>query len=340
MQSAHHYVGSSTAAFQALRSYGLDPEEVFEESGLNLKTLSDPEYRLKTEDWLAFWRHCIEASGDPSFLIRCADFIQPNHFHAFGLALFASRTLRSFCQRYAHHNSFFTTSYSVKFDEREDNPILVYELSEALASSPEDRSLLVSGTLAWILQMMRLMYRRELTPVSVAFAAEAGEQSEAFEEFFGVKISYSAERFAMAFSNEDLNAPLPTGNAELAHQNDKVVVKILARIEQANMSNRVRAALLELFPTGEFSKETIARELAVSVRTLHNRLAEEGQNYQEILDETRQKLAQQYLRTSHHTVGDVAFLLGFSDFSNFSRAFKRWTGQTPSDYRKEMMGAE
>ena len=338
MQRPYHFVGSSTAAFQALQSYDLDPNQVFEEAGLNVKSLSDPEYRLSTADWIGFWRRCIEKTGDPLFLIRCTDYIQPTCFHAFGMALFASRTLRSFCQRYTHHNSFFTTSYSIRFDEAQEHPTLIYRLGEPLGASSEDAKLLLSGTCAWIIQMMRLMYNRKFSPVLITFMHSPDEFQEDYEKFFGCPIEYDAGYYSLSFNNDDLNTPLPTGNAEIAHQNDEVVLKFLSRIERANMPNRVRAALFELFPTGEFSKETIAKNLAVSVRTLHNRLAEEGVTYQEILDETRQKLAEQYLRQSQHTVGDVAFLLGFSDFSNFSRAFKRWTGQTPSDYRKEMLG--
>ena len=338
MQTPYHFVGSSTAAFQALQSYNLDPNQVFEDAGLNVKSLSDPEYRLTTTQWLGFWRKCIDVTDDPLFVLRCADYIQPNCFHAHGLALFASRTLRSFCQRYSHHNSFFTTSYIIEFDESKDEPTLTYKLGEALTGAPEDSKLLLGGTCAWVVQMMRLMHHRQFSPAKVAFACPQDEFKKDYEDFFGCPIDYDSEHFSLSFASDELNTPLPTGNAELAHQNDEVVLKFLSRIERANMPNRVRAALFELFATGEFSKETIAKKLAVSVRTLHNRLADEGMSYQEILDETRQKLAQQYLRQSQHTVGDVAFLLGFSDFSNFSRAFKRWTGKTPSDYRKEMLG--
>ena len=338
MRSHQHFAGSASAAYLALQSYDLDPNKVFEDAGLNVKSLSDPDYRLPSKDWVPFWRKCTEATGDPNFILRCTEFIQPNCFHAFGLALFASRTLRSFCQRYAHHNSFLTSSYKITFDESRENPCLIYQVDDLINDSADDTRFMLSGTLAWILQMMRLMHSRTLKPTEVTFAAPERDSDKAIEEFFGLQIQFDADHYSMSFSAEDLGAPLPTGNAEIAHQNDEVVLKFLTRIERANMPNRVRAALFELFPTGEFSKETIAKQLAVSVRTLHNRLAEDGVTYQEILDETRQKLAEQYLRQSQHTVGDVAFLLGFSDFSNFSRAFKRWTGQTPSDYRKEMLG--
>ena len=259
MQTAYHFAGSSTAAYQALKSYDLDPDKVFEEAGLNVKSLSDPEYRLTTPEWAAFWRHCIDRTGDPLFHIRTAEFIQPTCFHAFGLALFASRTLRSFCSRYAHHNSFFTTSYSIQFDESGEYPSLVYDLGEALESSRENSKLLLTATCAWIVQSMRLMYSRKFSPALVTFIHSLDEFQKDYERFFGCPIEYDSAHYSLSFNNDDLNTPLPTGNAEIAHQNDEVVLKFLSRIERANMPNRVRAALFELFPTGEFSKETIAK---------------------------------------------------------------------------------
>ncbi len=73
----------------------------------------------------------------------------------------------------------------------------------------------------------------------------------------------------------------------------------------------------------------------MSVRTLHNRLAESGTTYQQLLDRTRRELAEQYMQQPNISVSEVAYLLGFSDCSNFSRAFHRWTGQSPSDFREQ-----
>ena len=83
-----------------------------------------------------------------------------------------------------------------------------------------------------------------------------------------------------------------------------------------------------------FSKAQVASALYMSVRTLHNRLAKSGTNYQKLLDETRQGLAEQYMRQPDISVSEIAYLLGFSDCSNFSRAFQRWTDRAPSQYSK------
>ena len=96
---------------------------------------------------------------------------------------------------------------------------------------------------------------------------------------------------------------------------------------------QAHAKLIELLPSGDCSKSKVASALNMSVRTLHNRLADSGTTYQQLLDRTRRKLAEQYMQQQNISVSEVAYLLGFSDCSNFSRAFHRWTGQSPSDFR-------
>ena len=85
-------------------------------------------------------------------------------------------------------------------------------------------------------------------------------------------------------------------------------------------------------PSGDIDQEEIARALHQSPSTLQRRLREEGTSYQQLLDTTRHELAIDYLREGQHSLADITFLLGFSDQSNFTRAFRRWTGRTPREY--------
>jgi AraC-like DNA-binding protein len=80
-------------------------------------------------------------------------------------------------------------------------------------------------------------------------------------------------------------------------------------------------------------QESIADTLHISLRSLQRRLREEETSFKGLLEDTRQALAQQYLRENHRSIGEITYLLGFSEPSNFTRAFKRWTGQTPAEFR-------
>ena len=88
---------------------------------------------------------------------------------------------------------------------------------------------------------------------------------------------------------------------------------------------------------GPVARDRVARELGVSERTLHRRLKDEGMTYAEVYDGVRDRMAREYLKTDRVTVAEVAFLLGFSESSAFVRAFRRWTGFSPSDFRQSLI---
>ena len=135
-----------------------------------------------------------------------------------------------------------------------------------------------------------------------------------------------------------MHVDLPAANAELARHNDAVVMALLARMDRDDVIARLRALLVELLPSGECSKETVAARLNMSDRSLQSRLATRGTSYRALLNETRRELAEQYIRQGLHSVSEVTYLLGFADVSSFSRAFRSWEGLSPSEYKDQSLG--
>ena len=130
-----------------------------------------------------------------------------------------------------------------------------------------------------------------------------------------------------------LEQKLEGANPELARHNDEIVVRYLAQMQKQNLRARVHAALIEQLPQGEPSQKKIAEALHMSPRNFQRKLAEEGTSYTGLLSDTRRDLALSYVRDASYTLGEITYLLGFSDASSFNRAFKRWTGQSPSAFR-------
>ena len=109
----------------------------------------------------------------------------------------------------------------------------------------------------------------------------------------------------------------------------------VAKLRRSDLAMRAKVALIERLPSGRVCKEEVAETLAVSLRTLQRKLREEGTSYLDLLQDTRLQLARRYLRSPGRSVVETAYLLGFSEPSTFSRAFKRWTGQAPAEYREQ-----
>lgn len=116
-----------------------------------------------------------------------------------------------------------------------------------------------------------------------------------------------------------------------------MVVEFLARMGKIDLPSRVYVKLIALLPSGNCNREMVAEALHMSTSNFHEKLKKAGTNYQELLDQTRQELVQSYMSREDLSISEIAYLLGFSDSSNFSRSFKRWLGQSPREYRQQIL---
>ena len=109
--------------------------------------------------------------------------------------------------------------------------------------------------------------------------------------------------------------------------------RTLAQLKPLTWERKVRHAIEEQLPEGEPSAEHIAKALHLSLRSLQRHLADEGCRFDTLLNESRENLALLHLRDPQVSLSEISYLLGFADTSSFSRAFKRWTGMTPGQFR-------
>jgi AraC-like DNA-binding protein len=119
---------------------------------------------------------------------------------------------------------------------------------------------------------------------------------------------------------------------QLAAGADRMAARYIEGMTANSVATTVRALLLKAMPSGNLEQDGIARSLNQSASTLQLRLREEGTSYQRLLDATRRDMALEYLKEGRHSLAEITFLLGFADQSNFTRAFRRWTGRTPRHY--------
>ena len=140
----------------------------------------------------------------------------------------------------------------------------------------------------------------------------------------------------MEIDLETASQRLPTANPELAQKNDQICLEYISRFDRVDVQSQVYYRLLEDLSNGEPSMEAMAEKLNVSVRSLQRKLREQGSSYKQLVDDVRKDLAMQYIEQRHMPIGEISYLLGFSHVSNFSRAFKRWSGRSPGDWREQL----
>jgi AraC-like DNA-binding protein len=281
-----------------LEFYGIDPEPLFREMAMNpeLMRQSGGRYRLE-------------------------------NFSALGYAMLASNCLRTALERVVRYHRVLTDEQPLKLDETEAGLTVSLVFSHDIPERDD-------AVLAVLMRMCRLNYIDDLAPVSVTLTRPKPSCSARYFEYYRSPVVFDAPTNSLTLPLVAVDKNLPGSNPQLAELNDQVMIEYLAELDQDNIIHKVKAVIIDQLPSGKITDEGVARELHMSSRKLQRQLQSTGTTFSTLLNEMRQDLAQQYLREQDISMTEIAFLLGFSESSAFSRAFKRWIGVSPSEYRK------
>jgi AraC-like DNA-binding protein len=184
-----------------------------------------------------------------------------------------------------------------------------------------------------------LAWGRQLTRARIAvdearFRWPGPKNREPFERFFEGPVRFGAAEDVLLFSADVMSLPLVESTPELGQQFEAYTAALVRRMaSQSGLAERVREEIAQGLLTGSAGEEAVARRLALSVRTMHRRLDEADTSFRKIRDALLRERAEELLREGRVPIGEVSYLLGYGEPSNFHRAFRRWTGLTPTEWR-------
>jgi AraC-like DNA-binding protein len=311
-----------------LERRGIDPTPLFKEAGLDTKSLSNPRARYSGKQGRLVWARVSEMLGDPGFGLTIAQVWQPSDFHALGCAFLASTTLRSALNRLVRYNALVYDVISYAFVERDNHAILSY------STELDEPAILEDTHWAVVLDACRRVYGADLDPLEVAFLhSEPDSAMDEFSEYFRCPIRFGEPVASMTFPSEVLDRPLPASNRELALTLDRTLSEYLAKLQRDDIVSRTKSTIGDYLPSGNLTDKVAAGAMHMSSRSLQRKLAAENTTFRKLIETVRQELAESYLADDSFTLKEISYLLGFSEQSSFSRAFKRWTGVTPQEFR-------
>ena len=312
---------------KALDSIGVDSRALLQRAGIDDVVSNDPLARLPHDRMGEVFRLAAEATADPQFGLYASRYMLPAHIHALGSAMLASNSLMDMCQRIERFGSFLASTVDFYLDAAERESKLSAKLRVPMR--PEAVEMFWS----FVLRFMRHLYREDFNPLRVEIPREGNSEAvKAYRDFFRCELSFGHHEMALYFDSDQLLEKLPTASPELARLSDQVVRDYLAKMNRDDVVSRLSRLLVANLPTGEYSKEDAAVELNMSPRTLQKKLLEAGTSWRDQVDSTRYGLAVSYLQSGRYSLSEITFMLGFHDTSSFSRAFKRWSGETPGKY--------
>jgi len=193
--------------------------------------------------------------------------------------------------------------------------------------------------MAGVLNTFRVMAGSQWTPREIQFAHRAPGSIAEHQRQSRAPVLFGCPQNAMLMEREFLDRTIPAADHRLygilSHYLDDVLLRIPP--EDALVAS-IRKAIGEALKDGPPKLASMAKSLALTPRTLQRRLDKKGLDFKKLVHDTRHQFALEYLRDQENTLTQIAFLLGYSEVSAFNRAFKRWTGSTPLDYRRKQFG--
>jgi AraC-like DNA-binding protein len=320
-----------TMLWKTIESYGIDPEPLFAAENIKVKLPIDASVRLPYEKIDRIRSKAVQLSGDEAFGIRSASVYSSSQLGALGYAWQASLTLRKACTRLERFIRVVNNSAVITVSDSDG--CMVVTLQVNLPS--ESMSARDDSALATITRMCRLVCGETFRLHAVNFQHAAPRDIKPYFEYFACPLNFDQTENQILIPLALADAILVGANSELALLNDKVITRRLALMDRNDIVARVQSALMEQLPYGNISDDSVATALHMSVRTMHRKLAEVNQNFRTLLVEMRRELAEHYILDNSLTLTEISLLLGFSEPSSFSRAFKNWTGSAPSDARQD-----
>lgn len=317
-----------------LSARGLEADAIAQGAGIDPVCLREPGARVSCEAADRFWRQALCAlHGDTAFALELARHMRPAFLHGAGIAWLASATLEDALKGMQRHRHSIHSIGRLTIRAERDQVWLVVEATSTDAAA----CMSSSARLACLLSLCRELAGEALRPVAVrlrhARQAQEALQADPFADFYGVTPAYGAAEYALALARAEWRRPLPGSNPPLLLAAEHSVRDYCAALKRSNIPGRVRQAISACLREGEISRAAVAHRLRLSERTLHRRLAALGLDFSRMLDDMRQELACRMLREGAPTIQEVAWRLGFAEIASFSRAFRRWTGLSPSAWR-------
>lgn len=315
---------------RALRLHGIDPLEVMEELGIDAAKVANPDWRIPHTSFNDLMARSVELSGDEAFGLLAAEQLLPQVLHGLGLAWLASDTVFDGLQRLVRFGKLVSTTLDMQLVE--DGELVHMDLGrnvevDHFAYASRDYAV------GMVTRMSQMTLGEFLAPVAIAIERPAPREPERWEYMLSSRVIFASASTRITWSRADIMEPLVTGDPVLARVNDEQTQGYLDSFLAQTTSREVVDKIVEKLPDGPPNQQQIADSLHVSNRTLQRKLKDEGTSFMDLLQDTRLQLARKYLRQPSRSVVETSYLLGFSEPSTFSRAFKRWTGMAPADFR-------
>ncbi len=316
--------------FLYLESLQVDPDAFLRSLGIAPQTVRSPDAYLSVETYLRIQDEAAEYIHDPYLGLHMGEYVQPGSWSILGYLMMNCKTLGEAFEKSGRYHRIIGNMISARAELGLGSVRVIYFTPPH--APPMSRHCFESAFVS-SLRLARDLTGQAIAPLDVTFTWPEPQSRAEYERIFACPVRFGQKDNAMTLDMRIGKLPVRMANPALLEHFEKYAQDFLAQMEQNTVTTQaVTKIILARLDDESLSIEKVAREMALSVRTLQKRLQAEGVLFSDLLRDIRQRLAQKYLREGY-SVEQITYLLGFSEPSVFRKSFKKWLGVTPKEYR-------
>ena len=317
---------------QLAQHYRLDQDQILSSASLSQAELSKPGARFPTSGYGQILQMLAEATENPRIALSLGEATQPRMLGSIGFLMATADSLGKAYQALIDYLPLLFEGAIIQMEQTVDGTLFSLELND-----PELPP--VEYLMACLINWPRWLTGHQIPVRHVQLEFPQPDSLLPYQQFFAAEVEFDAPRNQLLFASDYLSLGCLDANPEMHQLHREFADSLLSKSAQqsalpAQTRNLIRSQLAE--GSGCVRREQIAESVGLSLRTLQRKLGLLGTNFQDIYDQTRRETCLQLIQRGQLSFGEIAFQLGFSNQSAFQKAFKRWMGVAPSQYRQQI----
>lgn len=314
---------------------GADIPALLDEVGIPRSLLDDPDARIERETFISLMLTVMQQTEDEFLGFGQGRKSMPGTFSMMAHAVINCPNLEKAILRGHKFYELFDLDVRAGLEREDDKAIIRVRAHPRL----DFREVIIESVIFLSLRFMGWLVGKAIEPERIELDFPRGEDDDEYRAMFTCPVEFDSDANRVIFSRDYLELPLVQNQISLSRfLKDSLAQLIDGNIHNVGLPAQIRAIISREYGNNFPDFSEICEKLSMTPQTLRRRLKEANTSYQEIKDAIRKDASVYYLSKPDLSIDEIALLMGFSEASSFHRAFKKWTGKTPSAYRREHFG--
>lgn len=316
-------------AYAGLRSMGIDADEILRRAGLQPDKLYQPNLRTKFSAQPKFWQAAIDLSGDRCIGLHLGEKMPVYKGQILEYLLLSSQTFAEGLTRVLEYQRLISDAMHGDLTQGPEPYLTNYFSEHQHVTSHLAEAMVVS-----LIRFLQSATDNHFRPGKIVFTHSPNAPMDEYQRIFQCPVEFQAKSFKLYFPKEMLSYRSLHAEPELLNLHLQSAEQHLELLQKQDLIADIRSHIGALLETGDISLNALSLRLGLSSRQLRHQLNLAGTSLQRLINQHRRSLAKRLLSQTDEAISEIVYLTGFSEPSTFYRAFKRWEGVTPIEYRQ------